>query len=66
MFTPPVQHSVSAVPAVITVGAVFAHLPEIISVLVGCAALFYYYLVIGNLLRERREKDVSKPQAKTD
>lgn len=49
------QHTAPAAPAVIVIGSVLAHMPEAVSVLVGLAALWYYYLVITKLLQERKD-----------
>lgn len=61
----PMQHVVNATPAIATLGSMLAHLPDIISVLVGLAALIYYWLVISKLLRERRGASV-KPTPEAD
>lgn len=44
----------AAAYAVTKASVILAHLPDVVSTLVGIAALVYYYLVISKLLAERR------------
>ena len=64
MSTPATQHTFNALPVVATFGSIVSHLPEAITVLVGLASLFYYWLVISEKLEQRKaQRDQIKQSA---
>lgn len=60
------QPVTSAAPAVAYMGTLIVHMNDIISACVGLAALFYYYLVISKMLKERKDARANKPSSEAD